>query len=78
VHTDKLISTSAGSMIKIWDLNSGAELHTLTGHQEEITDILLYKEKLILASDNSTIKILDFGSPYREIAGNKFHGLPSG
>jgi len=54
----KIISTSADCMIKIWDINSGDLLLDLEGHQKLINSIAITPDsrELISASDDCTLR----------------------
>jgi hypothetical protein len=59
ISDGKLISGSSDSTIKIWDLQTGKELHTLNGHQDRIICMTTFNGKLISGSLDKTIKIWD-------------------
>ncbi|RPH86850.1 MAG: WD40 repeat domain-containing protein, partial [Chroococcales cyanobacterium metabat2.561] len=57
----KFISGSSDSTIKIWDLATGKELRTLTGHSKGVNTLAITPDgsKLVSGSCDSTIKIWD-------------------
>ena len=61
--SNKLISASNDNSIKIWNLETGECLKTLTDHNDRITSILIVpNNKIISGSFDGTIKIFDLNS----------------
>jgi WD40 repeat protein len=60
-HDRHLISVSSDQSLKIWDLNSGAELFTLFGHKDKVIAVaaIPYSELVVSASRDTTLKIWD-------------------
>ena len=69
-----LASASADKTIKIWQLNTGQELHTLWGHTDAVLSIAISSDGEILASGSAdkTIKIwqLSTGRELRTLRGH--------
>jgi WD40 repeat protein len=55
-----LISGSLDRSLKVWDLDQGSCLHTLTGHQNTIASLNFYQETLISSSFDETIRFWDY------------------
>ncbi|MBS0607655.1 MAG: hypothetical protein JSR57_11955, partial [Verrucomicrobia bacterium] len=60
--------------IKIWDLASGQELQTLTGHQRSVYCLEVKDGMLISGSADHTIKIWDFTPIVKSPAGKQQDG----
>ncbi|MGB3507647.1 MAG: WD40 repeat domain-containing protein, partial [Microcoleaceae cyanobacterium] len=58
----QIISGSRDNIIKVWNLDTGKEIFTLTGHTKEITSLAITNDgnKLISASEDTTIKVWNF------------------
>jgi WD40 repeat protein len=56
-----LVSASGDKTIKIWDMATGREKHTLTGHQYSVNSVTISPDgkTLVSASSDNTIKIWD-------------------
>jgi len=59
IHEGQLISATPNHTIKVWDLKSGKEMRTFTGHRDCISHILIDQNLLISASRDHMIKIWD-------------------
>jgi WD40 repeat protein/uncharacterized caspase-like protein len=59
-----LASGSKDNSVKIWDLASGRELHTLTGHREAVTSVAFAADGKTLASgsEDTSVKLWDVAS----------------
>ncbi len=57
----KLFSASADNTIKIWDIDTGKEIHTLRGHSSAVNYLVISPDgqKLFSASADQTIKVWD-------------------
>jgi len=73
---DSLTLASGGddSIIRIWDVKTGKEVHQLTGHAGRIASVAFSPDGLILASggDDNTIRIWDVktGKEVRQLTGH--------
>jgi WD40 repeat protein len=69
-----MASGSNDSTIKLWDVQTGSELQTLTGHTAPVQSVALSSDGLTVAScsDDKTIKLWDVktGSELQTPAGN--------
>jgi uncharacterized protein with WD repeat len=54
-----LVSGGSDNLIKIWNLNTGEEIHTITGHSEPVYSVAISPDgqTLISSSDDNTIKV---------------------
>jgi WD40 repeat protein len=54
-----LVSGSYDETIKIWNLSTGKEVHTLTGHKAEVNSVALSADgqMLVSGSTDTTIKV---------------------
>jgi len=57
---NRLISGAFDSKIKIWDMDKGAELHTMTGHNGFVICLRFDSQRIISGSGDKTVKIWDF------------------
>ncbi|QNP29234.1 nSTAND1 domain-containing NTPase [Cylindrospermopsis curvispora] len=59
-----LVSASLDKTIKIWDMATGREKHTLTGHQSSVNSVTISPDgkTLVSASYDNTIKIWDMAT----------------
>jgi WD40 repeat protein len=60
----RVVSASADNTLKVWDLNSGKKLKTLTGHTSAIraVAITLDGQRAISGSYDNTLKVWDLKS----------------
>jgi WD40 repeat protein len=57
VHGDKLLSCSADSLIKVWDLDTLSFERTLEGHLGAVWCLVVHADKLLTCSDDGSIKV---------------------
>ncbi|MEE6162573.1 hypothetical protein U9R62_14780 [Cylindrospermopsis raciborskii DSH] len=59
-----MVSASLDNTIKIWDMATGREKHTLTGHQSSVYSVTISPDgkTLVSASGDKTIKIWDMAT----------------
>jgi WD40 repeat protein len=66
---------SADSTLKVWDLRSGSQMHTLIGHEHGVTDVALTPDghKAISASRDRSLKVWDIrkGTQLHDLKGHK-------
>ena len=57
----RAVSASYDRTLKVWDLESGRELHTLKGHTDQVTSVAVTADgkRAISACWDSTLKIWD-------------------
>ncbi|KAL5098650.1 hypothetical protein RYX36_002977 [Vicia faba] len=53
---DGVASGSMDTLVLVWDLNTGWKFHTLTGHQNQVTDIVFDNGDLVSSSIDCTLK----------------------
>lgn len=53
------IASIDGQTINIWDIATGAKLQTLTGHEENIKNIICCTDNFLVSSDSTSVKIWD-------------------
>jgi WD40 repeat protein len=55
----KVVSGSGDKTVKIWDAESGAELHTLSGHNDLVNSVAVSTDgrKIVTGSYGKTVKI---------------------
>ena len=58
----KVVTSSFDGTAKIWDINSGQCLHTLTGHTDSINSVAISSDKVVIGSWDRTAKIWDINS----------------
>ncbi len=58
----KVVTSSFDGTAKIWDINSGQCLHTLTGHTDSINSVAISSDKVVTGSSDRTAKIWDINS----------------
>jgi len=60
----RMISASTDATLKVWDLDTGAQLHTLTGHVLDISAVAVTPDgsRLISGSWDKTLKVWDLDS----------------
>ena len=58
----KVVTASFDNTLKIWDINAGKELHTLTGHSHPVMGVALTLDKVVSASMDETVKVWDLNS----------------
>jgi len=72
-----LASASADKSVKLWDVTTGREIHTLTGHASDVSSIAFSPDSRWLASGSwdKTIKIWDVqtGREVRTLEGHTHH-----
>ncbi|MBV8629417.1 MAG: TIR domain-containing protein, partial [Silvibacterium sp.] len=70
----RAISASEDKTLKVWDLESGAELHTLAGHSGWVTSVAVTPDgrRAISASHDKTLKVWDLenGGELRTLEGH--------
>lgn len=56
-----IISASRDRTIKMWDLETGKELATLTGHTKAVKAVVVHPDgrRLVSASEDETLKVWD-------------------
>jgi WD40 repeat protein len=68
------IASDWGHSVKVWDAQTGEEVHTLTGHAAAVTNVAFSRDSQILASasDDKTVKLWDAktGKEIRTLAGH--------
>ena len=55
----RIVSGSYDNTIKVWDLETGAQLHTLTGHEGWRHSVALDGQRIVSGSSDKTIKVWD-------------------
>lgn len=61
LSNERIISGSDDKTIKLWNVNSGECIQTLTGHSSCVSSVaVLSNDKIVSASDDKTIKIWNF------------------
>ena len=60
----QFVSASDDQTLKVWDLQSGQELHTLRGHSNGVTAVAITPDgtQVVSASDDQTLKVWDLQS----------------
>ena len=60
----RAVSASADKTLKVWDLESGAELRTLAGHSDWVNGVAVTADgrRAVSASDDNTLKVWDLES----------------
>ena len=60
----RAVSASDDRTLKVWDLASGAELHTLSGHTGWVRAVAVTPDgrQAVSASDDNTLKVWDLAS----------------
>lgn len=60
----RAVSASWDNTLKVWDLESGREIHTLTGHSDVVTSVSVTPDgrKAVSASWDGTVKVWDMES----------------
>ncbi|MFK8183956.1 MAG: caspase family protein [Phormidesmis sp.] len=58
----QLVTASVDKTIKVWQVRSGKLLHTLTGHQEAVTDIAFADNGRVLLSSGGDLKLWNVGT----------------
>ena len=60
----RAVSASDDDTLKVWDLASGAELHTLSGHTDSVNAVAVTADgqRAVSASDDNTLKVWDLAS----------------
>jgi WD40 repeat protein len=55
----KVVSGSEDGTVKIWDAESGTELHTLSGHSDYVDEVAVSADgmKIVTGSEDGTVKI---------------------
>jgi WD40 repeat protein len=73
----KAVSGSRDKTLKVWDLESGHELATLTGHTDPVRSVAVTPDncRIVSISDRSTIKVWNLGD-YKELY--TFEGYANG
>ena len=56
-----IVSGSNDGTVAVWDLQSGARLHELTGHQDEVTSVALSGDgqHIVSGSNDGTVAVWD-------------------
>ncbi|MGE0671262.1 MAG: WD40 repeat domain-containing protein, partial [Parachlamydiales bacterium] len=75
VKDELLISSSNNNTIKIWDIESGKEIHTLAGHRDDIFCLTVKDGMLFSGSSDRSIKIWDIakGIELQTLRGHQDH-----
>ena len=60
----RAVSASDDNTLKVWDLASGAELHTLSGHTDAVNAVAVTADgqRAVSASCDNTLKVWDLAS----------------
>ena len=70
----RAVSASEDQTLKVWDLDSGRELRTLTGHTGSVTAVAVTPDgqRAVSASGDETLKVwdLDSGRELRTLTGH--------
>jgi WD40 repeat protein len=58
------VSASWGNTLKVWDLATGAVLHTLEGHAHSVSDVAVTPDgqRAVSASSDKTLKVWDLAT----------------
>jgi len=55
----ELIPTSTGDVVKVWSAMQYKETHSLKGHTERITDVDLWRDRVVTGSEDRTVRVWD-------------------
>jgi WD40 repeat protein len=60
----RAVSVSADQTLKVWDLSSGRELRTLSGHTDSVTAVAVSpdRRRVVSGSNDQTLKVWDLAS----------------
>ena len=75
----RAVSASQDKTMKVWDMESGRELHTLQGHSGHVTGVALSGDgrRAVSASEDNTLKVWDVesGRELRTLAGHSLQSV---
>src|ERR1035441_1600637 len=70
----RAVSASADDTLKVWELETGRELHTLAGHINDVNAVAVTPDgrRAVSASDDGTLKVweLETGRELHTLAGH--------